>query len=144
MKVFASIVITAPAEKVWAVVRDFIGLTEWSNVVSAARITNDMAADQIGAVRELKLGDGGDFIETLIALSDEDMSLQYDIVDGPIPVSNYIATMRVYPITASNTTYMTWSATFDTTDDQRELMRSVVGDQICAAGLQSLKAYIET
>ena len=144
MNVFASTVIAAPAEKVWTVVRDFIGLTNWSNVVSAAHITNDRAADQVGAVRQLKIVDGGEFVETLVALSDEDMLLQYDIVDGPIPVTDYIATMRVYPVTANDTAYVTWSAAFDTADDQRDLMRTVVGEQICAGGLEALKGYLES
>ncbi len=143
MKVFASIVIDAPSDQVWSVLRDFVGLTVWSNAVTGAHITNDKAADQVGAVRHLDIVDGTVFIETLVALSDEEMFLKYDILEGPIPVTNYVATMRLYPVTEGNITYATWSAEFDTADEHMEAMRDVVGGQICAGGLRAMKNYFE-
>ena len=143
MKVFESTIIDAPTEKIWATMRDFVGLTVWSGAVTGAHITNGKAADQVGAIRHLDIVDGTVFIETLVAHSDEEMFLKYDIVEGPIPVTDYVATMRLYSVTATDQTYATWSAEFDCPDDQREAMQHVVGDQICAGGLQSLKAYFE-
>lgn len=143
MKVFESTIINAPADKVWTVMRDFIGLTVWSDAVAGAHITNGKAADQVGAIRHLDIVDGTVFIETLIAHSDEELFLKYDIMAGPIPVTDYVATMRLYPVTSSGQTYATWSAEFDCPDNQREAMQNVVGDQICAGGLKALKAYFE-
>ena len=143
MKVFESTIINAPAETVWATLRDFVGLTVWSGAVTGAHITNGKAADQVGAIRHLDIVDGTVCIETLVAHSDEEMWLKYDIVDGPIPVTDAIATMRLYRVTATDQTYATWSAEFDCPDDQREAMRNVVGGEICAGGLQALKAYFE-
>lgn len=143
MKVFESTIINTPADVVWATMRDFVGLTEWSSAVTGAHITNGKAADQVGAIRHLDIIDGTVFIETLLAHSDEEMWVKYDIVEGPIPVTNYVATMRLYPVTTTDQTYATWSAEFDCPDNQREAMQNVVGDQICAGGLQSLKAYFE-
>ena len=143
MKVFASVVIDAPIDRIWAVLRDFVGLTVWSSAVTEARIINGKASDQVGAVRHLDIVDGTVFIETLVALSDEEMILQYDIVEGPLPVSNYVATMRLQPVTEGNMTYATWSAEFETADKNIEAMRHVVGDQICAGGLRAMKHYFE-
>ena len=144
MKVFASVVINTDASSVWAVMRDFIGLTAWSNVVTEARISNGKASDQVGAIRELTIGDGSVFVETLVSHSDHERSLSYDIVDGPLPVSDYIATMRVHPVTDGDLSFVSWSAEFDTSDDNVEAMRDVVGSQICASGLAALKAYCES
>lgn len=143
MKVFASTVIDAPAAEVWALVRDFTGLTAWSNVVTAAGITNDRAPDQVGAVRRLEIEGGGVFVETLVALSDADRCLSYDIVEGPIPVSDYVATLQVLPVTEGDRTYVSWSAEFDTPEGQADAMREVVGGQICTEGLRALKAYFD-
>lgn len=143
MKVFESTIINASADKIWATMRDFIGLTVWSGAVTGAHITNGKAADQVGAIRHLDIVDGTIFIETLVAHSDEEMWLKYDIVEGPIPVTDYVATMRLYRVTATDQTYATWSAEFDCPDDQRDAMQEIVGNQICAGGLQSLKAYFE-
>ncbi|MFT4564495.1 MAG: hypothetical protein ACI9BW_004262 [Gammaproteobacteria bacterium] len=143
MKVFASTVIDKPAQSVWNVLRDFVGLAAWSNAVTSAKISNSKASDQPGAVRRLEIGDGSVFTETLLALSDAQMYLKYDIVDGPIPVTDYIATMQVYPVTAGDASYVTWSAEFLTPDDQVDAMREVVGEQICAGGLLALKSHME-
>lgn len=143
MRVFASIVIDAPADKVWSVLRNFIGLTAWSQAVTAAYVTNDKAPDQVGAIRHLEIVDGSVFLETLVSLSDEAMTLKYDIVEGPIPVTDYVATMQVFQVTEGDMSYVTWGAEFGTPDDQVDLMREVVGGQICADGLKALKTYIE-
>ena len=74
---------------------------------------------------------------------DEETFLKYDIVKGPLPVSNYVATMQLQPITDGNKTFASWSAEFDTPDDQRDAMKHVVGELICAGGLQGMKAYFE-
>ncbi len=143
MNVYESVTINAPIETIWQVMRDFVGLTVWSQAVTAAHIINDKAADQVGAIRHLDIVDGSVFIETLVALSDAETFLKYDIVEGPLPVSNYVATMRLQPITANNTTFASWSVIFETPDEHRAAMQDVVGKQICAGGLQGLKAYFE-
>lgn len=143
MQVFASTVIARPAAEVWAVVRDFVGLTVWSNVVAEARIENGLAADQVGAVRRLTLTDGAVFVETLVELSDQHRRLSYDIVEGPLPVSDYVATIAVQPVTADGTAFASWGAVFDTPPEHGPAMREVVGEQICAGGLAALKAHLE-
>jgi hypothetical protein len=143
VKVFASTVIATPAANVWAVLRNFIGLTVWSNAVTGARITNGKATDQVGAVRHLEIADGSAFVESLLALSDEEMFLKYDIVEGPIPVADYVAQMRVQPVTDGDLSYVTWSAEFSTPDAEADAMREIVGEQICAGGLTAMKSYFE-
>ncbi|MEM7343615.1 MAG: SRPBCC family protein [Chloroflexota bacterium] len=143
MKVFASVVIDAPVEKIWPILRDFIGLTVWSPAVKEASITNDKASDQVGAIRRLDIVDGSAFVETLVALSDEEMYLKYNIVEGPVPVTDYVATMQLQPVTEGNMTYATWSAEFDAPDEHTEAMRKVIGRQICAGGLKAMKAHFE-
>ena len=144
MKVDASIVIEKPASEVWRLLRDFIGLTVWSNAVTGARITNKKAADQLGAIRELEIEGGSVFVETLVAMSDEQRTLTYNIVDGPIPVTDYLATMQVFSVTENDQSFVRWSAEFSTPDAHVEAMRDVVGEQICAGGLRALKAHMES
>lgn len=143
MKVYESAVIDAPVEVIWAMLRDFVGLTVWSSVVSDAKMINDKQSDQVGAIRHLDIVDGSVFVETLVALSDEETWLRYNIVEGPLPVTNYVATMRLRPVTDGNRTFVSWSAEFDTPDKHRDAMQKAVGGQICAGGLQAMKAYFE-
>ena len=144
MNVFASTVIAKPVDQIWAVLRQFDALTQWSPVVTKALITNHKSSDQIGAIRHLVLADASEFFETLLSLSDEDHELQYDIINSPLPVSNYCATMRVYPITSTGETFATWSAQFDTSEANQDAMREVVGEQICTGGLAAMKSFFES
>jgi len=144
MKVFASTVIDRHASEVWRVVRDFIGLTAWSNVVAEATMLDGAAADQVGGRRRLVLTDGAEFVETLTMLCDSTMRLGYDISLSPLPVENYLATMHVVPITVNDTSFVGWGAEFDCPDADAAAMRDVVGNQICTGGLSALKAHLET
>jgi hypothetical protein len=143
MNVFESIIIDRPANEIWAVLRDFIGLTAWSPVVTAARITNEMEPDTVGAVRHLDIADGSHFIEALESHSDDQMMLQYSIIEGPIPVTQYLSTMKLTPVTVGDQTFATWSAEFEVEEKHAESMRKVVGGGICRGGLKAMKAYFE-
>ncbi len=48
-----------------------------------------------GAVRVLTLGDGGTIKEKLLAHGDK--SLKYNIMEGVLPVSDYVSTIKVKP-----------------------------------------------
>ena len=58
-KVYVSAVIPAPAGAVWAVVRDFNALPNWTPFVAESRIEQNKASDQIGCIRNFRLKDGG-------------------------------------------------------------------------------------
>ena len=55
IKVYTSSVIEAPADAVWAQVRDFNGLPKWTPFVAESRIEEGMPADRIGCVRNFRL-----------------------------------------------------------------------------------------
>jgi hypothetical protein len=143
MKVFASVVINSEAGRVWEILRDFVGLTTWSNVVSRAEITNGKLPDQPGAVRVLEVADGGQFVETLVSLSDQCRSLQYNIIESPLPVLNYVATMQVRPVSIGNLSFVTWQAEFEVSNDDADAMREIVGERICTDGLIALRDFCE-
>ena len=45
-------------------------------------------------MRRFRLRDGGQLREQLLTLSDRDHSFTYCILDAPIPLSDYVATVR--------------------------------------------------
>src|SRR5579864_5198221 len=98
-KAYSSIVIPAPVGAVWAVVRDFNGLPSWTPFVAESRIEHNAPPDQIGCIRNFRLKDGGLIRERLLALSDYDLSCSYSILESPMGVENYVATLSLTPIT---------------------------------------------
>lgn len=138
-KVYTSSVITAPAERVWATLRDFNGLPDWHPAIAESRIEGGAPADQVGCVRAFKLNDGGFIRERLLALSDFDLSCTYSILESPMGVENYVATLKLTPVTDGARTFAEWSAEFDCAPDREEELVRDIGTGVFQGGFDSLK-----
>ena len=139
-KAYSSAVIPAAATAVWAVVRDFNALPQWTPFVAESRIEQKKASDQIGCIRNFRLKDGGRIREQLLSLSDYEMSFEYSILESPMGVENYIATFRLIPVTDSDHTFAEWTAEFDAAPDREDGLVDSIGRNVFAAGLAALKA----
>jgi Polyketide cyclase / dehydrase and lipid transport len=139
-EVFVSSVIHAPSGAVWQVVRNFNALPDWTPFVAESRIEHNLLPDQVGCIRNFRLKDGGRIRERLLALSDYDMSCTYSILESPIGVENYIATLALFPITDGNLTLATWKATFDAPEDREALLVRDIGQNVFQAAFTALKS----
>lgn len=93
-KVSERISIDAPPAAVWQRIRDFGAMQGWHPAVESTELTG--ASGEVGAVRTLHLKGGGTVVEELTRYSDAEQHLAYKMKDpGPIPVSNYSATLAV-------------------------------------------------
>jgi hypothetical protein len=138
-KVYASSVIAAPHGAVWAVVRDFNALPNWTGFVAESRIEHNSLADRVGCIRNFRLKSGGRIRERLLALSDYDMSCTYSILESPMGVENYVASLRLIPITESDHTFAEWSAEFDAAPEREQALVDDIGRNVFGAGLAALK-----
>jgi hypothetical protein len=138
-KVYSSAIIPAPVAAVWGVVRDFNALPAWTPFVAESRIEQNRAPDQIGCVRNFRLKDGGRIRERLLALSDYDMSCTYAILESPMGVENYVATLRLIPVTDGDATFAEWSAEFDAAVEREDALVQSIGRNVFAAALNALK-----
>ena len=60
--------------------------------------------------------------ERLLALSDYDYSCTYEILESPMGVENYVATLKLTPVTDGARCFAEWSAEFDCAEArEREL-----------------------
>src|SRR4051794_30747309 len=78
---YASAVIPASVEQVWALARDFDGLPGWHPAIEASTLDSGTGAE-VGAVRRLTLGDGGVVVERLLRLDDVDRVCTYEILES--------------------------------------------------------------
>jgi hypothetical protein len=136
-KIYVSSVIDAPIDKVWAVVRDFNGLPNWLPAFADSHIEGGLPADAVGCVRNFNLKEGGNIRERLLALSDAEYFCTYTILSAPLPVENYVATLRLRPITDGNRTFAEWSAEFDSPKPQE--MIETIGNGVFQGGFDALK-----
>ena len=141
-KVYVSTIVPAPAGAVWAIVRNFNGLPDWTNFARESRIEQNMQADKVGCIRNFRMKDGGRIRERLLALSDYDMSCTYAILESPMGVENYVATLRLIPVTDGDQTFVEWTAEFDAAPDREERLVEDIGRNVFGAGLASLKTRL--
>ncbi len=102
-RVYVSSVVNARNDRVWARVRDFNGLPNWHPAIAESRIEGGEPADKIGCVRDFRLRNGDRIREKLLGLSDFDMFCTYSILESPMGVENYVATLRLTPVTDGDT-----------------------------------------
>lgn len=124
--------LAASAQTVWKRIGGFATLHEWHPTIEQT----EMDGAGVGARRTLFLDGGGKVIERL---EDEDpvgRSYTYTIVESPLPVANYLATIRVEPEGADGCT-VHWSSTFEP-DGVPEDEAKVVIRGIYEAGFGSL------
>jgi Polyketide cyclase / dehydrase and lipid transport len=138
-KVYVSNVIPAAVGLVWAQVRNFNGLPDWTGFVAESRIEQNLPADKIGCIRNFRLRNGGRIRERLLALSDYEMSCTYAILESPMGVENYVATLRLIPITDGDQTFAEWSAEFDAAPERESAIADDIARNVFAAALASLK-----
>ncbi|WP_425403519.1 SRPBCC family protein [Hwanghaeella sp.] len=138
-EVYTSSVIGAPADRIWAAVRDFNALPDWHPAIAESRIEGGQPADQVGCVRAFRLKDGSFIRERLLALSDYDFSCTYSILESPMGVENYVATLKLTPITDGNQTFAEWSAEFDCAQDREAELVDLIGNGVFQGGFDALK-----
>ena len=137
--VYTSSIIDAPASRVWEAIRDFNALPSWHPVVADSRIEAGAASDQVGCVRAFRLNDGGFIRERLLALSDYDYCCTYSIMESPMGVENYVATLKLTPITDGDRTFAEWSAEFECEPGRESTLIDQIGQGVFQAGFDALK-----
>lgn len=138
-RVYVSSVIGAPAEKVWDRVRDFNGLPNWHPRIRDSRIEDAEPPDRVGCVRNFHLQNGDTIRERLLGLSDYDMFCTYSILESPMPLTDYVATLRLTPVTDGGRTFIEWSAEFDCAADDEDGLVGGIGQDVFQAGFDALK-----
>jgi NADPH:quinone reductase-like Zn-dependent oxidoreductase/uncharacterized protein YndB with AHSA1/START domain len=140
--VIRSAVIDAPIDRVWAVLRDFNSHDRWHPAVARSRMENDLDGDVVGGVRRFSLTDGAEVREKLLRHSDRETALTYCILDAPHPLADYVATVRLRPVTDGNRTFWDWRAQFRAPDERAAELEELVGGRLYEAGFAGLRTFL--
>jgi hypothetical protein len=138
-RVYVSTVVNVRNDRVWARVRDFNGLPNWHPAIAESRIEGGEPADKIGCVRDFTLRNGDRIREKLLGLSDYDMFCTYAILESPMGVENYVATLRLTPVTDGDKTFLEWSAEFDCAPEREAELVNSIGTGVFQGGFDALK-----
>lgn len=140
--ILKSAVLPATVDQVWKKIRDFNALPDWHPAIAASEIKNDEPSDKVCCVRRLRLKEAGEIREQLLTLSDVQHLCCYTILESPLPLSDYIATLRLLPITESDQTYAEWSTTFNCKPEDEEFLTNLIGQGVFKKGFDSLKSIL--
>lgn len=142
VRVVVSSVLDLPVDEVWRVLRDFNSHHTWHPAVAESVIEDDLSPDTVGAVRRFRLTDGGELREQLLDLDDRAHRLSYCILDAPLPLHDYVATIQLRPVTDGNGAFWSWSSEFRTPPAQAGEMRDLVANGIYLAGMHALDGWL--
>ena len=137
-----STILNAPTDAVWNVLRDFNGHDRWHPAVATSTIERAQPPDKIGCVRRFKLKDGSELREQLLALSDLEQTFSYCLLDTPIPMFNYVAHVRLLPVTDGDRTFWHWESRFSTRAEDARRLTEMVSEQIYQAGFEAIRNHL--
>ncbi|MEP7056292.1 MAG: SRPBCC family protein, partial [Caldimonas sp.] len=122
-------------------VRDFNGLPQWHPGIADSRIENGEPSDRVGCIRHFHNRDGGAIREKLLALSDYEYTCTYSILESPMGVENYVATLKLTPVTDGGRSFVEWSAEFDCAEARERELTETIGSGVFQAGFEALKRH---
>ncbi len=133
-KVTMSTRIEVPANEVWKLIGGFSALPDWHPAVEKC----ETDGEGVGSLRTLTLAGGGTIVERLERLQDDERQYTYSITDSPLPVSGYIATIRVRDEEDGKVSLVEWSSEFKPDGvPEQDAMKVIQG--IYSAGFENLK-----
>ena len=141
-RVVESAILDVPVEEAWRWLRDFNSHRLWHPAIAASRIEDDAPPDGVGAVRTFSLRSGGELREQLLRLDDEARELSYCLIDSPIPLHDYVATIRLRPVTDDGRTFWQWESEFAPPPERRRELCALVAEDIYKAGMKALERFI--
>jgi len=141
-RAYASTIFKAPVETVWSLVRDFNALPAWAPSIAKSKIEDKLHSDVVGCVRSFHDHEGFHIRERLLALDDANWTFTYNFEKPAFPVRNYIATLRLYPVTQTNQTFAEWGASFDEGPGDEGKYERIISKDVFASNFANLTKII--
>lgn len=137
-----STIINAPPEKVWSIISDFNALPKWHPAIADSYIEQGKLNGELGCVRNFNLKmNGGNIREELIALDHKKWLVKYKILDAPLFLSNYAATLKLESQSMTQTNVI-WECHFDCHEKYKDSLHKTIGSDVFQAGFDALKNMV--
>ena len=134
-----STTLPVPARTVWDAIGGFNSLAKWHPAVAKSEEVKEGAS----TVRRLTLHGGGSIVERLEGKDDKKRTYTYSILEGPLPVSGYKATLHVEESKDGKSCKVEWSSSFEPAGaSEPEAVKVIRG--IYEAGFENLRKMFGT
>ena len=135
LSVVMSVEVAGQVSDVWKTVRAFDRLQDWHPAVESTTMTG--APEQVGSVRVLHLNGGGEIKERLTYFNDSSRTLTYEILESPLPITNYHSYISATDV-GNGKTVVIWGSTFEAKGAPDAKAKEVISG-IYQAGFDKLK-----
>jgi mxaD protein len=149
LRVEQSIEINAPADEVWEVAGDFVGISRWLPTIASGRMILGKNRES-GSIRELTRMNGTKVEEKLLEYDSAQRTFTYTYVGGQPAASHYFATMKVDDV-GGGKSRVKWKASFKRLDywtdqpppgqEDETLLKAF--NRVYTLGLETLKKVVE-
>jgi hypothetical protein len=124
-------------EATWSMIADYCAIEKWHPVVAKCQVSSG-TTNRPGAVRTLTLRDGASVTEELTSYDAKKRSYSYRILQSPLPITSYAATLTIVAGPGGGSV-VDWSSTFKAAPGTEDAAARSVVEGIYDAGLASLK-----
>lgn len=124
--------VPAGADAVWRLVTDFVGF------IAIQGLPVEGEGEGVGMIRTITFGDA-EIVERLESVDEATRSTSYSIMSGPLPVRDYLSTIRIEPA-ASDSTRVVWSSTFEP-DGVPEADAAGIIENVYRGGIAAMTKY---
>jgi NADPH:quinone reductase-like Zn-dependent oxidoreductase len=80
--------------------------------------------------------------EQLLSHSDREYTFTYCILDSPLPLFDYMATVRLKPVTDGNQTFWDWRSKFRVPEDRAAELENLLSHQVYETGFRGLRSFL--
>ena len=123
--------IDVAADEIWRLIGGFNTLPDWHPAIEKSELKEE------GSMRELSLIGGGTIIEKLEKLDENERVYSYTIIESPLPIADYSATIKVID-QGNGKASVEWSSEFNASGaSEQEAVDVIQG--IYQAGFDNLK-----
>eukprot|EP00595_Chromulina_sp_UTEXLB2642_P003055 CAMPEP_0196764154 /NCGR_PEP_ID=MMETSP1095-20130614/5469_1 /TAXON_ID=96789 ORGANISM="Chromulina nebulosa, Strain UTEXLB2642" /NCGR_SAMPLE_ID=MMETSP1095 /ASSEMBLY_ACC=CAM_ASM_000446 /LENGTH=773 /DNA_ID=CAMNT_0042118947 /DNA_START=66 /DNA_END=2387 /DNA_ORIENTATION=+ len=148
LDVYVTGVIDSPVDKVWAVFKPFgYDIKKWWHIYETIQIISPPFQDEVGAIRQFKLGayvpgKGTVFKEKLVARSDKDYFEEYEYVDSEPKFPGFAANTFVkFHSNSNGTTTVEWGSKSKFTSDEQKQALIATQTSAYTKGIEYLQQY---
>lgn len=137
-------IVEKDSTRVWEVLKQFGRINQWHPAIPESVIEDGQPDGLPGCIRRLTLQGGAILRERLLAVDESQMSFSYCFEEAPLPVDDYVMTVKLIPLCGQDKTVIQWAASFDNREPDPQGQQVDVIRELIVGGHDSLQAYLNS